>query len=771
MKRLSLFRSLAALVALSVFVPFAGARDIKVALVISGSQEKILDIDVFAFDSNFNMLGRGQENHNDTTYVFRDLSPTATYVGYVSNGGLWAPSINDSTDYYVIEVPAEHLPTQLKELVVSARRNSIKDDRTEFIPSRKAKRISRNASTLLQAMALPVINVDQITGEVKTNTGEGVSVFIDYLPASESDKANLRTADVARVEVYDYPQDPRFGTARHVVNFVMVRYVYGGYTSATADQRVIHDKGMYSVGSKLTHDKMTYTVAGGFDYDNRSHTGSDTYTSYLFPGNTIEQEERVEDASSKSRNGFASMRAVYSSDNTLVSNTVGFSKQSAPESFSRNVLKYSPAIYPGGESETMLSSSGISPVWSGNYQFYLPQGWSLFFSPEASYAYRKQDYSYIAPDAEIGNYVREKSWNYTLEASAMKRLGNHSLKVSLYGMGQGNSMDYEGNNPSNIMGRSYYAQAMISGDFHFGNFFVTASVSAFYDYTKFGNLKSTLCRPKYYLMGSYNINDKNRMRFASQWVYVDLPISVKNPNLQMNNPIYGFVGNPEAKAYSFSRQTIDYLWMPSDLFSLSVFGMFGRFDNPTTQIYVPVTDNPGKPLMIRHTVNNGFNNSFNYGLTGTLNLLNNSLVVKGSASFETIAQHGGIGYHGTVPVFNVQASYSWKDFYAMATWRNSRKFVYMDETRKAPQYYNFTLGWGNGDLNISANAICPFSSSYKGIERNIETQNYRLRDYAFSPVYHRTFEFVVSYSFSYGKKVSGSDMPSKLEGVQSGILK
>ena len=83
---------------------------------------------------------------------------------------------------------------------------------------------------LLQQLAIPQLTVDALAGKVTMNTGEPVAFFIDGVPATENDVADMNTRDVVRVEILDYLTDPKFRNSAHVVNYIMQNYEYGGYT-------------------------------------------------------------------------------------------------------------------------------------------------------------------------------------------------------------------------------------------------------------------------------------------------------------------------------------------------------------------------------------------------------------------------------------------------------------------------------------------------------------------------------------------------------------
>lgn len=117
------------------------------------------------------------------------------------------------------------LPTiSLDELVVEGRTQRIVKNGVEYMPAAKVKKSAGDALSLLMLMQMPQLQVSPMNLSVKTLSGQMVDFFIDWLPATEADLKGLRPEDVTRVEVLDFPDDPRFNGALHVINYVMKRY-------------------------------------------------------------------------------------------------------------------------------------------------------------------------------------------------------------------------------------------------------------------------------------------------------------------------------------------------------------------------------------------------------------------------------------------------------------------------------------------------------------------------------------------------------------------
>lgn len=73
---------------------------------------------------------------------------------------------------------------ELDEVVVEASNQRTSSNLSTYIPVARQKNAANDAIALLSQMAIPQIEVDPVSRSVKTASGQVVSVFIDFLPAT-----------------------------------------------------------------------------------------------------------------------------------------------------------------------------------------------------------------------------------------------------------------------------------------------------------------------------------------------------------------------------------------------------------------------------------------------------------------------------------------------------------------------------------------------------------------------------------------------------------
>jgi hypothetical protein len=753
-----------------IMIP-ARAYDLVVSMVVEETGKKISDIEPMATYPDLRYIASPVKNEADTTYLFKNLPKEKILINYMIEGNLWSKEMPEPADSIVIKIASSLLPksTVLDEVVVESKNQYMEDDKVVYRPTSTEKKMSANGSALLMNMNISSLQVSPENGSITTSSGDGVSTYINYLPANQNDVANIRTAEVKRVEVYDYPKDPRFGGAKHVVNFIMTQYEYGGYTKLSATQRVIDNMGNYSAYSKMSYKSMTYDAGVTYKYTHPTHNRSISKSIYDFGSDKVELDEES-NYYSKRRNLTGFFRSIYQTTNKVISNTFSVNSSKVPGNHSVASEKFSSSSYTSGESRTFEHSKSLGFVWDGNYQFFLPNRFTLLVSPNASYGKNENNYSYESADDAIINDVDEKAWSMNLYASLSKALGRHSITAGLSGEYEGHNLDYAGTNTSDIHSRYFGGVARLQADLKFGKFMIQPSVRMIVTRSEYPENNYNESHPAYYISGTYNINSKNRLILSSELSYYSLPIEYMSPVLQQKSQINAVMGNPNLKTNVFSNTGLYYTLFPVKNLSISTYGRFTRISRLISVIYEPI-ELDSRQMMLETYGSNGFSNTWSYGVSCSYRMLNNSLNLRGTFNGSTTHQHSSMRYGGTNLNFNLQATYFISGFYISGYYTSESTSVGSSYIQKTPQFYTVMAGWGNGNLNVDLSVRCPFTSSYRYTNLEMPLGNKSTVTKKFATAYHRSVQLTLSYSFSYGKKLQRGNEGKASSGVGSGILK
>ena len=299
---------------------------------------------------------------------------------------------------------------ELGEITVVADAQRASASKTVYIPTGKQKSTASDGVSLLSRMNIPQLSVNPITETVKTADNQGVSLYINFHPATEEDVKGLNPNDVKRVEYLDFPTDPRFQRAQHVVNFITHSYLYGGYTKLSAKERFMIRSGEASMYSKFAYKKMEYDVMVSGDYDYNSHIGSVSDETYRLESGTVRRESATKSGRKHQRGLYSALRASWNkSDNLSFRNLVSYSRINTPEYLSSGYVSFS-SLYPSQTYHTESPSENNVLGWNSELFASLGRGWSLNGTVQAEYANNKSTSDYTSEAEAIKNHADEGSW-------------------------------------------------------------------------------------------------------------------------------------------------------------------------------------------------------------------------------------------------------------------------------------------------------------------------------------------------------------------------
>lgn len=491
--------------------------------------------------------------------------------------------------------PTDSVKTQeLNEVVVEAQMQQTSATSSTYIPNKKQKSSAQNAVDLLQQLAIPQISINLVDNAVTTLSGQNVAIYINYLPASSQEIEGLLTSDVRRVEYLDFPTDPRFNGNEHVVNFIMQRYEYGGYTKLTLNENfLVGLSNRASVYSKFAYKRMMYDLYAGTSNHDNKHVGTSYVGKYTLQDKAgVEQEitrsEIFDNAHFKYNQFPVTFRAVYDSDKTQISNTVGFTFDQSPLAETNGSLSFSPgasANYSYTRNEP-YTTRWVS--WQGSYYFILPRNFHLNINPSANYSHTNYDYTYRSslPDDEvIENISKENAWQVRGTATLYKILSqkqNVFLRAS--GGSTRNDVAYYGSTPYDNDFSDTYAGATIGYNFSSRPWNVNADVALQWERNQINSSSVSEVYPVVNVSAAFSPSNRHSLR-AFFHLGANYPgASEKTPNVLQVNELMYQTGNPDLKLSRQVNFNFQYNWMPRNNFSAAVYAQyFGEYD-----LYVPV---------------------------------------------------------------------------------------------------------------------------------------------------------------------------------------
>lgn len=679
------------------------------------------------------------------------------------------------------ETPDSIKTKELGEVVVEAQNQRTDAKMSTFTPTGRQKSSAQNAIDLLRQLAIPQINLNLVDNAVTTQSGQNVAIFINYLPASSEEIEGLLTADVRRVEYLDFPTDPRFQGCEHVINFIMQKYEYGGYTKATVSENFLAGKlsSRVSVYSKFAYKRMTYDLYAGASNHDINHSGTSIIGDYslINPDGSpalITRNELFENSHFKYNQYPVTFRAIYDSNKAQISNAVGFNFDQSPTAETSGSLTY----FPGNGNDYLYNRAEPYTtrylVWQGNYYFILPHNFHLSVAPSINYGHTNYSYSYATslPGAsEILNQSKENALQFKGSATLYKLITNRqNAFFRAYFGSTSNDVNYYGTTPYKNDFSDTYAGATLGYNFATQKWSLNADVALQWERNKINAESVTEVYPIINLSAGFSPSQKHSFRAYFHFGANYPGASDKTPNILQQNELMYYTGNPNL---GLSRQVtfnLSYNWMPSNKFSASAFAQyFGEYN-----LFVPVYQHylDGTALLRTYTDDGDYNRT-QIGLSFNYKLLGSALQLAASPSISFYRMTGLFDISRSPFTCNASATYYLGNFYFQASYQTrnltvqgNRGVIYKDR-----DFYQILVGWSRANWNIRISAMNLFRSDWLGATNTLSTPLYSESRYTYGNYYHRRLNLSVTYTFGYGKKIQRGNEVGEQSGVSSAIMK
>lgn len=667
---------------------------------------------------------------------------------------------------------------ELNEVVVEANIQRTSSNLSTYIPLVRQKNAAADAISLLSQMAIPQIEVDPISQAVKTASGQGVSVFIDFLPATTQDLQGMRTQDVKKVEYYLHPTDPRFQGAHYAINFIMQKYEWGGYTKLTANKWFGVNRTEGKVYSKMAYKSMIFDLYADEIYLTNRHGGASSVETFRFDDlygtgpQTVERTSETNSSLYRNNSNDFVLRALYNSDKAQISNRLSYSLTNVPHNDAVNSLLYSSDLFSPTTATSLTSSHNWALTYDGN--FYVKISPKLSFEAVATYKYGKNKTNSLYSTDEtlsITNNASEDAHNLQINPRLYWRINRKNTFIFYFATVQNwNFIDYYGNSPSyqkyNVGGYSAGAHYNLNLDkWNFGGEFGWV-----WERNHISDSRMNDNFPRAIAYATFSPTDKHQ--FEANWNYSkDVPdASQKSPNTLQQDELMWYQGTPTLSDYSYHSAGLSYTWLPSNKWQLSADGYIYMLGNRCVTIYSPTAP---EGTMLRRYVNDGDYRSGMLGISATAKFFDGKLVAKLRPQYWLRKTTGAYASTRNELTCTAQLTYYFGKFYLWGRYMTPSR--YQEEqsgiVERTPATYQIQLGWGDKGWNIRAGVYNFLRTSWESSHQILSSKYYSFDRKEFSTAQHWRITLAVSYTFGYGKKVDHYDEVSGSGTAESAILK
>jgi hypothetical protein len=667
---------------------------------------------------------------------------------------------------------------ELDEVVVEGRTQRVVKDGVEYIPGNKVKKSAMDAFSLLFNMQIPQLSVSPIDKTIKTAAGNGTSLFIDYKPTSSEELQGLRPEDILRVEVLDYPQDPRFNGELHVVNFIMRKYEWGGYTKLTASGSVLNTESVSgAVYEKFNYKQWTFdasaSASGGWD-KKYSNNICEVYRDFLYNGTRYDEVNRTsstDDYYSKRNRQQVSLRADWANNTSFIRHSASFSRSAAPEARSNMAVRFSDNLFPSTEAIDIDRSQSISFALNGYYQFVLPKGNTLNVDWTFSHSGNNQNSDYRLGDLpSIINGNKERTYYPALTMFYAKNLGhNNTLRAMASSYATFYRTEYSGT--FNETQKLTSSESMLFLEYmHYWGFGLSlySRVGASYVFSRLNGVDIMHeWNPRLGIQLQYQINSKNIASVDAWWANSSPQAFTANNAIVQDNELLWIQGNPDLKNIYGPMLNASYSFIPTNNFSMMASLGYTKYNN----IFVYTYDiKPGYNGVVRTFSDDHKEHQLSGLLSASLRLFNNSLALTAYGKVNREIYTGVHPMNETILYGVAQASYFVRNFSFTLYYASREKRIFNTQgyLKRRPQTYglNATYALGEFKANLSFNnwfgpayAHAQFSSAHYSSDQSILASGF-----------DRGLSLTLSYTFSYGKKVNRNDEVTNSATKKSAIL-
>lgn len=666
----------------------------------------------------------------------------------------------------------------LDEVVVEASNQQTSSNKSTYIPSARQKNAAADAISLLSHMAIPQIEVNPVSQAVTTATGQGVAVFIDFLPATAQDLQGMKTQDVKKVEYYLHPTDPRFQGARYAINFVMQKYVWGGYTKFMASKWLGVNRTEGEVYSKMAYKSMVFDIYGDEIYLTDRHGGMKSTETFHFDDlygrgpQTVERTSETNSSLSRFNGTDLAFRALYNSDNARISNRLSYSLTDNPHEDAVNSLLYSPELFPSTTATTRASSHNWALSYNGNFFFRFSPKFSLEAGAEYTYGKNKSNSLYTTGDAlSITNNATEDVHIFSIYPRLYWQINEKNAFI-IYAATKHtwNIIDYLGNSPSH---QKYNVGGYIAGaqyDLSLEKWNIGGEFGWSWESNNISDNRITNDYPRANAYVTFSPTDKHQ--FEANWTYnKDVPeASQKSPNMLRQDELMWYQGTPTLADYTYQSAGVSYTWLPNNKWQLSADGYLYMLGNRCVTVYSPTAP---EGTMLRKYVNNGDYRSGMLGLSATAKFFGGKLIAKLRPQYWMRKTTGAYASTRNELTCIAQLAYYFGNFY-LWSWYITPSHYQEEQSgivERSPASYQIQLGWSGKGWNIRAGVFNFLRTSWEEFHQTLNSEYYSFDRRTYNTAKHWRVMINVSYTFGYGKKVEYGDEMYGSGTAGSAILK
>lgn len=636
-------------------------------------------------------------------------------------------------------------------------------DHVTYIPTKQQVNGANSGIGLLFNLMIPQIDVNPVTGEIKTSDNSSFALSIDGRQASVQEINRLRPKDVERVELHENPQG-MFATVDKVVNYVTKKYESGGYVDVRTNTHLLYPNGEYTAQASFDRKNVNLLAIIGTGFDNDNLSGSRTTELFnLNPAFTKYSYTNASDVKKRFDVGLLQLSVRGKRSMFMAQGLIRWNE--TPKNLTGMQVEYSNNVHPMTNALNNVYSKNLSPSINLYHQIQINNKQQIVWNAKYDYARNSYRRNYIETTTPITSDVTE---NYnTLNATINYNLAfnNNQLSLLLWNVYNASNADYRGTVQSNQDLSTYDLLFYPTYTHKFGKA-LTVSLQLGFDLNTYKvneekrvtkiwprpriNANMMLGKSSYatFMWGLGTVTPQLSMLNSAEQYVSEYMIMRGNPNLGTGKVMNGYM------SYNKGWKNVN----------LSAYLYYNGVLDIGNNYYL--TENN---KIIQTFMTNGNYHHYQLGINCMFNLLKRNLQLKLTAAFDNFNQTGI--YHENLhePVFTADLYYNIGKFSLAAYYKTPRKRLHDTPIYdKEKCNYGLTASWGHRGWFVQVGCQRIFDNHGYG-RSYYDYGCYKLNQAIFNNNTGHIAYINLSYSFDFGRKVERQNINLN-QGNGSGIL-
>lgn len=354
----------------------------------------------------------------------------------------------------------DSLDIMLHEVTVVAKSVTTKTDCRVIIPPASKVQASTSGLDLLQKLAIPGILVNQLYGNIEMLSGGVLALYINGIPATDSQIATIDPKDIVRIEYHDSP-GVKYGNADAVLDYITRKKDNGAALFIESMNCIGNGKfaTIDEIAAQMHRGKSSWSVNAAYVQMKRDNWIRDYEEIWRYPDHEVTRTEHglpVKVGMTMLNSDINYQYANGHADRFNARLSLGINDTPYKEEGDRHSLLTTSATQSVTEISEHTAEKTLQPSLALNYQHAFDKGGTVSLNLEGSWLNSKSDHTYSEKIADIAlcdicSQAKGNKYGFFAEGIHETKLGPATLTSGLRHTQSHASNDYRLNQQPNVL--------------------------------------------------------------------------------------------------------------------------------------------------------------------------------------------------------------------------------------------------------------------------------------------------------------------------------